>query len=160
MKELLSAAPPDAQSEHKPFHFFGLTAKFQEGGYMIETLNSGYVIKPATGTRADNLVRDRKSILDTKASGPIRTLEKRWEGSDETCLALEGTETLCAHLADMAKPTGIPALDENATVWQLNWVFSTIEPGPMVNDKGRLWLTVVLQDITGQAVVTMGEKMA
>ena len=158
VKELLSAAPPDG--DHKPFHFYGLTAQFKDNGYIIETLGSGYVIKPATGTRADDLVRDQKSIIETKASATVLTLEKKWEGSDEGFLAAEGQETFCAHLADMGQPTGIPGLDDKATLWQAKWCFPTIQPGAMVNDKGRLWLMITLHDLTGQTVVTMDEKTA
>ena len=79
----------------------------------------------------------------------VRLLEEKWEASNETFVGQPGQETFCAHLADMAKPTGISALDDKPTLWQANWIFPTIEPGTMTNDKGKLWLTVILQDLTG-----------
>ena len=118
------------------------------------------MITPATGTRADALVNDHPSILATKEKTTVRTLEKQWDQADENLIGEPGQETFCAHLADMAKPTGISALDDKTTLWQTNWVFPTLEPGNMLNGKGNLWLTVTLEDLTGQMAVNMDEKTA
>jgi len=150
----------EAKGHPKPFHFYGLTAQFKDNGYIIETMRGGYFITPATGSRAEALVRDHQSILAAKENTTVRTLEKKWEGLDEELIGEPGQETFCAHLADMSKPTGISALDDKPTVWQTNWVFPTLEPGTMLNNKGRLWLTVTLEDLTGQTTVTMDEKTA
>ena len=150
----------EAKGHPKPFHFYGLTAQFKDKGYKIETMRGGYLITPATGSRAEALVRDQQSILAAKENTTVRTLENSWEGLDEELIGEPGQETFCAHLADMSKPTGISALDDKPTVWQTNWVFPTLEPGTMLNDKGRLWLTVTLEDLTGQTTVTMDEKTA
>ena len=80
----------------------------------------------------------------------VRILETKWEASNESYIGQPAQETFCTHLADMAKPTGILALDDKPTLWRTNWVFPTIEPGTMLNEKGNLWLTVTLQDLTGQ----------
>ena len=61
----------------------------------------------------------------------------------------------------MTKRTGIAALDNKPTVWQINWVFPVIELGNMLTDKGdRLWLTVALEDLTGRTTATRNEKTA
>ena len=123
-------------------------------------MRSVYLIIPATGTRADALVRDQVSILATKENTTVRTLENKWESPDESFVGQQGQETFCAHLADIGKPTGISALDDKPTLWQTNRVFPTLEPGTMTNEKGNLWLQVSLQDLTGQTIVTMDEKTA
>ena len=123
-------------------------------------MSNGYFITPATGTRAEALVRDQEAILATKETTTVRTLERKWEPSNETFVGEPGKETFCAHLADMAKPTGISALDDKPTLWQTNWVFPTLEPGTIINERGSLWLTVALEDLTGQTAVTMDEKTA
>ena len=150
----------DSNGSAKPFHFYGLTAQYQNQGYNIRTMKSGYLIKPATGTKATELVRDYASIMLTKETSSIRTLETKWESSAETYVGQPAQETFCAHLADMAKPTGISALDAQPTLWQTNWVFPTLHAGTMVNEKGKLWLNVILEDLTGQVTVTMDEKTA
>ena len=149
----------EAKGCQKPYHFFGLSAQFKDKGYIIETTR-GYLVTPATGTRADALVRDQVSILATKENTTVRTLESKWESPDDSFVGQQGQETFCAHLADMGKPTGISALDDKPTLWQTNWVFPTLEPGTMTNEKGKLWLTVSLEDLTGQTTVTMDEKTA
>ena len=119
----------EAKGHPKPFHFYGLTAQFKDDGYIIETMRGGYVITPATGSRAEGLVRDHQSILAAKENTTVRTREKKWEGLNEALIAEPGQETFCAHLADMSKPTGISALDDKPTVWQTNWVFQpSLEP--------------------------------
>ena len=61
----------------------------------------------------------------------------------------------------MSKRTGIAALDNKPTVWQINWVFPVIELGNMLTDKGdRLWLTVALEDLTGRTTATMNGNIA
>jgi len=66
----------------------------------------------------------------------VQTLEKQWDHSEEHLIGEPGQETFCAHLADMSKPTGIPTLDAQPTLWQANWMFPTLEPGRMTNEKG------------------------
>ena len=74
---------------------------------------------------------------------------------------LPAQETLCAHLADMAKKTGLTPLDAGTTVWQTNWTFPTIMPGSHLTDCGkRLWMQVLLEDVSGQVPVRMNERVA
>ena len=150
----------EAKGCQTPVHFYCLIAQLKNGGYIIETMSNGYFITPATGTRAEALVRDQEAILATKETTTVRTLERKWEPSNETFVGEPGKETFYAHLADMAKPTGISALDDKPTLWQTNWVFPTLEPGTMINERGSLWLTVTLEDLTGQTAVTLDEKTA
>ena len=119
MKQLL-----EAQGCQKPFHFYGLTAQFRKNGYITETMSNGrYYITPRTGTRAEVLLRDQQAILAAKNNTTVRTLEKKWDYSEETLIGQQGQETFCAHLADMAEPTSISALDDKAILWQASWVF-------------------------------------
>ena len=48
-----------------------------------------------------------------------------------------------------------------STVWQAKWLLPTIEPGPMLTEKGdRLWLRIKLTDFTGTTTTAMNEKTA
>ena len=78
-------------------------------------MRKGYIITPATGTRADKLVCEHGSLLMLKGNTTVRTLEKTWEYSEDMLADEPGQETFCVHLADMAKPTGISALDDKTT---------------------------------------------
>ena len=150
----------DNQDCKVPFNFFGLIAQFKNQGYSLETLSNGYLIKPATGARAEALMRERDSILTKNSNMSVRILENKWEPSQESFVGKPAAETFCAHLADMAKPTGIQALDDKPTLWQTNWSFGTIQQGSMLNEKGQIWLNLILQDLTGQTKVTLDEKAA
>ena len=150
----------DAKSSPKAIHFYGLSARAEGKGYIFETMRSGYVITPATGARAEKLVMDHAAILDAKTKMEVQTLETQWEEPDDYLINEEGQETFCAHLADMSKPTAITSLDAKPTLWQTNWVFPGLERGNMTNEKGNLWLTVNLEDSTGQVAVNMDEKTA
>ena len=89
--------------------------------------------------------------------------KKQWrpsEGNDEKFLEKTAQETLCAHLDSMTQRTGIAALDDTPSVWQTNWTFASIMPGPHLTTAGKLWLKLMLQDVSGRVEARMGEKVA
>ena len=72
-----------------------------------------------------------------------------------------GQETLCAHLAVSSKRTGIAALDNTTSVWQVSWVFHTIIPGSHLTTAGdKLWLNIMCQDVSGRVEARMSQKIA
>ena len=105
----------------QPFHFYGHTAMshhaLRDKSYQIETMRFWYLITPATGARAQELIDTHHSLLTAKQNTAVRTLETVWEPQCGETLADEpGQETFCAHLAEMSKPTGISSLDDKPSV--------------------------------------------
>lgn len=149
----------------KPFHFFNLQARMTENGWKCNT-GRWYYIAPAQGPRATKLIQQHETIQRDSVEKGTRTLEIVWlpEGGDQADTLLKetpGQETICAHLADMSKVTGLSALDEKTTVWQVNWVFPTITRDSMLTKAGnKLWLNIVLEDSSGSASARMGEATA
>jgi hypothetical protein len=147
----------------QPFHFLGLAAQSKNGQYRIETMRSWYHIAAAMGSRAQMLEEKHAELLCRKQQSKMKTLQTAYSGADndEELNKVPGQETFCCHISDMSKKTGITAIDDGPTVWQINWVFATLDPQQMLTEAGdRLWLRLVLSDLTGQASVQMGEKIA
>ena len=146
-----------------PYDFFGIQAKnYQE----FETMRFWYAIVPADRpghTKGQQLKIDHASITQAHDAGTVVILEKQWrssEGNDAQFLEKTAQETLCAHLDSMTQRTGIAALDDTPSVWQTNWTFASIMPGPHLTTAGKLWLKLMLQDVSGRVEVRMGEKVA
>ena len=153
-----------AAGNPQPVSFFGLQAKKTDIGWRCS--NSRWsLIEPATGTKAQRLQQDHTSIAKQMADSgqTCIDLHQTWDSGarDEDLAASEGTETLCGHLADMDRLTGIPTLDDQATIWQVNWAVATVVADDMLRKDGsQLWVKVHLEDVSGSAVVRMGEAVA
>lgn len=75
-----------------------------------------------------------------------------------------GTEINCKMLAKFAnKKTGIAALDQEETIWQLNWVRVT-EPEAnqniKTNDGSRVWFPLPMRDLQGQLTLYITDQAA
>ena len=150
-----------------PFHFYGLTAQSTNNGMKIATSIPWYKIMVANGPRADKLIAEHTTTLAAYQNTNVRTLEHTWTpedrdgAGDESLNDQEGQDTFCALLNDMSTPTGIASLDDKPSVWQLNWAFATIVPGNILTSKGdKIWLKIMLRDISGSVEVRMNEKHA
>ena len=153
----------EATGKPIPFHFYGLNAQATGKGYKIETMRSWYNILPADGPKTLQLTNEHAAILAAKTTRHIVTLETKWtpEGDQESLQGIDGQETLCAHLGEMSKLTGVPSLDGKPSVWQVNWAFSSVVPGTHVTSTGdKLWLNLVVQDVSGRFEARMPEKVA
>jgi hypothetical protein len=123
----------------------------------------GYKIIPAEGPKAATLVTDHAAIMVRLQGGSIMTLQKDWvpDNDYESLQDTVGQETLCAHLAEMKKVTGIPALDNHPSVWQVNYGFLEIIPGTHLTNNGdKLWLHIMVVDVSGRVETRMNEKVA
>ena len=70
-------------------------------------------------------------------------------------------ETFCAHLADVRFPTGVPDMDSETTIWQMNWVTATVAAtDTMLNNDGKIWAQIDLCDVTGTVRARMPEPVA
>lgn len=172
-KDNIGDDPPFMQSlvdnvmQPVPFTFLCLNAKNTSSGTKIETSRTWYKIQVADGPRADKLIAEHAAVEAAMENTEVRILEKKWtpedgDGpSDDKLNELDAQETFCAHLTDMCKVTGIASIDDKPTVWQTNWVFVTIVPGNILTTAGdKIWLTVKLEDVSGQVMVRMNQKVA
>ena len=72
------------------------------------------------------------------------SLQQTYEGggspSHEGLKTKPGMETFCAHVADVRFPTGVPDMDSETTIWQMNWVTATVAAtDTMLNKDGNIW---------------------
>ena len=120
------------------------------------------VIVKAKGAKADQLnCKQALHNLQPKdvLSFEIQESRKRRDWSQEP-----GRETRCKLLATFARTkTGIPALDDGESVWQINWVKAS-PPAAGQNIKSqdgkRLWFPVQLIDETGPITLYITEDAA
>ena len=136
-------------------------AQDDNGRFSFRTTKNTILVK-GVGTKAEQLSSDAAlhglQIEDTVAF-ELQAARGQRDWSTEP-----GTETTCKLLATFARnATGVPELDDNETIWQLNSVEIT-EPsqGQKVrsNDGSRLWFSITLRDMSGTINLYITEKAA
>ena len=141
--------------------FFCISGTQDDDGKFAFRNTKHTLIVPAVGSKAEKLKAATElhnlSTTDTVAfEQQTATTARDWS----TAL---GSETKCGLLASFARTgTGVPALDEGETIWQMNWVRVT-EPPPgqtIRNQYGNLWLPVTCRDDTGVITLYITEKAA
>jgi hypothetical protein len=102
-----------------PITFFALAGKKIDQGYSIENTKEFFLVK-AIGDRADELKKNAKTLRDTPADD--RQVLEHAVGSGRDYKSEQGTQSWCKILSNMTKKTNIKSIDNNTTLWQLNWV--------------------------------------
>ena len=145
----------------KAISFFCIKgAQDSQANFTFTTTKNTWFIE-ATGDKASKLNGEEtlhKLQAEDTVAFKIRTSDAR-DWSQEM-----GTETRCALLASFAnKPTGVQALDENETIWQLNWV-RVADPATAqsikTNDGTRIWFPLSMHDHTGPLLLYITERAA
>jgi hypothetical protein len=91
------------------------------------------------------------------------TLEAAFSPQERHYINEQGIETFCALLRGLEAKSNVKSLDDDVTLWQLNWVEVAWPSGPTLctNNGERLWFKTVLRDVTGtKKDVWMGEQAA
>ncbi len=136
-------------------------AQDDNGRFSFRTTKNTILVK-GVGAKAEQLSSDAAlhglQIEDTVAF-ELQAARGQRDWSTEP-----GTETICKLLATFGRnATGVPELDDNETIWQLNSV-EIIEPsqGQKVrsNDGSRLWFSITLRDLSGTINLYITEKAA
>ena len=136
-------------------------AQDDKGKFIFRSTKNTYIAK-AIGTKAENLNSD--AALHNVQVGDTVAFELQQSRAARDWSLEPGKETRCGLLATFSRtPTGIPEIDENETVWQLNWSRVT-EPaeGQIIksNDNARIWFPLTLRDETGRIVLYITEQAA
>jgi hypothetical protein len=134
----------------EPLAFFGLAGKKCKQGFSIENSQDFFVVK-ATGDRASKLTEIAKKLHETPAQE--RVVLETAIGSGRNYTDETGKETFCKMLTSMASKTNIRSIDEEDTLWQLNWAEIAWPEGSesdlCTKDGSRLFFLTDIRDITG-----------
>ena len=134
----------------EPLSFFGLTGKKWEQGFSIGNSKDFFVVK-ATGEKATKLSEIAQKLHDTPTQE--REVLQQAIGSGRNYKDDKGRETFCTMLNSMARPTNVPSIDEDNTLWQLNWAEIAWPEGSesdlCTQDGSRLFFLTDVRDGTG-----------
>ena len=138
--------------------FFGLQAKKDAKGYSVES-SKDFFWKEASGDRAETL----KQAAATPHSLPQESrelIQSSFEHQDYT--EVKGTETFASLIASMSSTAGISAIDDQSTVWQMNWAEATwpTDQELRTSDGTRIWFLTNVRDITGSVTAWCNEQTA
>jgi hypothetical protein len=175
MKVTLFAAETDvvdlmqeAQEAHEakqPISIFNiLGGKNKDDEYSFVSTRNWHMV-PALGMKAQSLSKDAATIQT--APEPLQFNTGTYSGATATARDYTGdpaTETSVHALCEFAqKQTGVAALDDGETLWQLNRVQLTEPPTDSsikTNDGKRLWFITRIRDFTKQMLLPMTEQAA
>ena len=153
----------DETHKKEALSFFALQGKKTEKGFSIESSRDFFVVK-AVGTRAEELAQSHAALHATPEEQreilpeSFAPLERNYENE-------QGKETLCKILAAMSHNTNLKDLDDDLTLWQVNWAEVAWPVGVgdelTTKDAERLWFRTSLRDISGStAEVWMNQTSA
>ena len=133
----------------RPLAFFALTGKKSGQGFSIENSNDFFIVE-ATSDRASKLTTIALQLHETPAEE--REVLQVGFGSGRSYADEQGRETFCKMLTSMERKTDIRSIDEEATLWQLNWAEIAWPEGSesdLLTKDGRLFFLTDVRDITG-----------
>lgn len=110
----------EAQKAQQPLSFFALNGKKSPKGYSIENSKDFFVVE-AVGARAAQLAADAEKLHAAPAH-EREVLEQIFDPTPRNYDEVQGVETFCKILANMSKSTGVRSIDDEPTLWQLNWI--------------------------------------
>ena len=156
-----------AEGSAEPVSFFGLDGKMVcvqgQQGFNIENSSEFFAVS-ARGDRASSLT----SVAETLHATPTESrevLQQGLVGAYKDYKDEQGKLSLCKLLKTTVAKTNIEFIDENDTLWQLNWVEVAWPTGSeddlCTKKKERLWFETEIHDVTGQGPrVRMNEESA
>jgi hypothetical protein len=139
--------------------FFGLQATKNEKGYSVQSSKDFFWVK-ASGARAAAL-KEAAPALHSLPPESREIIQASFDAHKDYT-GTQGTETLACLLASMSGTTGIPDIDSEPTVWQLNWVEVGWPSGKEIctSDGARIWFQTSVSDITGSVSAWCDESTA
>ena len=133
----------------EPLTFFGLSGKKINQGFAIDNSKDFFVVK-AIGERASKLTEIAQQLHETPTQE--RVVLETAIGSGRNYKDELGKESFCKMLNSMSSKTNIRSIDEEPTLWQLNWVevaWPTGSESDLCSKDGRLFFLTDIRDITG-----------
>ena len=151
----------DAEGEAQPLTFIGLAGKKVANGYSIENSKEFGIFK-ASGDRANRLKENTTKLLCTPAAA--REILQQASISRRSYKDEMGRQCNCKLLSSMHAATKIKDIDEDSTLWQLNWVevaWPQAEESELCTKDGRLFFETYVRDGTGMSPrLRMNEESA
>ena len=134
-----------------PLSFFGIQGKKNSQGFKFEPSREFFITPaPTTIGKGAQLISDAEALRATPQE-ERETLETTFSPGSKDYTPELGIETNSALLRSMSNSSNVKAIDENPTVWQLNWVEVAWPAGSTVcrNDGQALWFNTTIVDIHG-----------
>ena len=139
----------NAAENAKPLIFFAIQGKRNQKGYKFEASRDFFLTPAPTTTGKGGELGASAQALRATPQEERETFETTFSRKDYT--PVQGIETNCALLQSMRANSNVKAIDDNPTVWQLNWVEVAWPAGSSVcrNDGQALWFKTAVTDIHG-----------
>ena len=153
----------NAKGTTTPLSFFAIQGKKNSKGFKFEPSREFFITPAPTTTGKGSELISAAQALRATPQEERETLETTFSPGSKDYTPELGTETNSALLRSMASSSNVKAIDENPTVWQLNWVQVAWPAGATVcrNDGQALWFKTVITDIHGSKDdVWMDERSA
>ena len=128
---------------------FALSGKKIDKGYSIENSKDFFVVE-AIGDRAMQLKTDAQKLRATPTAE--REVLEVATGQARDYTNEQGVQSFAKILSGMTTKTNIKHIDEENTLWQLNWVEVAWPEGAeeeLCTKDGRLWFLTTVRDGTG-----------
>jgi len=147
--------------------FFGIQGKQSdaEPGKWSFTSSFGFFCERASDTARGKMLEAEAAKLAVAEAEvvPQSVLQSRNIDQNEDFANEAAIETTCALLKSIMEETKLQAIETSNTFWQINWCHVHApekEAQVCTNDNTRLWMSVKVEDETGQLNIYMREKAA
>ena len=137
-----------------PLCFFNISGAQDDQNKFVFRSSKHILMAEAVGDKAEKLKAN--TALHHLSTADTTAFETQTTQIARDWALVHAKETKCALLLQFArKPTGISAMDDAETIWQINWVRIAEPPQDqhLRNQFGNLWLPLTCMDDTG--IVTL-----
>jgi len=149
---------------NRAISLFAIQGKPTGDGYVFSPSKDFFVFE-ASGSKANDLTSIHQQVALVPKCERV-TLQSSFTPHERRDWTQEqGIQVFSLHLKDLLRPTNIPEIDDNPTLWQLNWTevaWPAFRSDPITTKDGdRLWFQTSVRDLAGvQNDVWMNENSA
>ena len=147
--------------------FFGIQGKQSDAGSgkWAFTSSYGFFFERASYTDKGQELESQATVLESLSAEeiPQAALQGRLGDDNESFEDIPAIETTCALFKSIMAHTKVKTIETETTFWQINWCqVHPPEKGATVctNDNSRLWMSVKVEDETGNLTMHIREKAA
>ena len=154
----------EASGSDRALSFFAIQWKFGKDGPQFESSRDFFVVE-SRGTKAQRLKASHQELEMVPPDARETIYTEFTPDARKDYTGEQGVQVFTLHLNDLLRPTGIPAIEEKPTVWQVHWAEVTWPARNVdtitTNDRKRLWFQTSIRDLVGvTSNVWMGESSA
>jgi hypothetical protein len=136
----------DAAGKPIPLSFFAVQGKKVDTGYKFESSRDFFLVPASltSGKGAQQVLA--ADALHATPPEDRETLETTFSPQNNDYANDLGTETFCALLRGLKGKANVKAIDDNPTLWQVNWAEVAWPTGPQLRTKdgARLWFKTAM----------------